>query len=380
MYDQIREDPLYIMLFAVVIAMAMMASCYLLFRRANAIAPDVTPPVRLRRWTAALFASIALGHTWYMPLFFLTSPEDVRSYDLVGGLLDSMTVIPLEIAVLFVMLQDRQRPLWPIAVMLAPIIVGNAFSAATLSYDFMLGLYVYALLMCMGLMIYMVRALRQYGRWLRENYADLEHKEVWQTFVVLAVIMLAFVIYAFTIEGVIYQYAMQLITIVLICYLLWRVETLSDLSISQQQSQLAAELASVESEDADHDELPQAIHDKIGTLLQQHCIDTRLYLQHDLTISQLAQAIGTNRTYLSQYFSSQGLTYNAYINDLRINHFVSLYRENVAAQRSFTVYQLVKESGYSSYSTFCGIIKRKTGLSVTAWMKDIAPDLELRND
>ena len=379
MYDQIREDPLYIMLFAVVIAMAMMASCYLLFRRANAIAPDVTPPLRLRRWTAALFASLALGHMWYMPLFFLTSPEDVRSYDLVGGLLDSMTVIPLEIAVLFVMLQDRQRPLWPIAVMLAPIIVGNAFSAAThsydllvglyvyfsaatLSYDFMLGLYVYALLMCMGLMIYMVRALRQYGRWLRENYADLEHKEVWQSFVVLAIIMLAFVIYAFTSEGVVYQYAMQLINIVLICYLLWRVETLSDLSISQQQSQLAAELASVESEDADHDELPQAILDKIRTSLQQHCIDTQLYLQHDLTISQLAQAIGTNRTYLSQYFSSQGLTYNAYINDLRINHFVSLYRENVAAQRSFTVYQLAKESGYSSYSTFCGIIKRKTGL------------------
>ena len=298
--------------------------------------------------------------------------------DLVGGLLDSMTVIPLEIAVLFVMLQDRQRPLWPIAVMLAPIIVVSAFNAATLSYDFMLGLYVYSLLMCMGLIIYMVRALRQYGRWLRENYADLEHKEVWQSFVVLAIIMLAFVIYALTSEGVVYQYAMRLIIIVLICYLLWRVETLSDLSISQQQSQMAAELATVESEDADHDELPQAIRDKIRTSLQQHCIDTQLYLQHDLTISQLAQAIGTNRTYLSQYFSSQGLTYNAYINDLRINHFVSLYRENVAAQRSFTVYQLAKESGYSSYSTFCGIIKRKTGLSVTAWMKDIAPDLELR--
>ena len=31
----------------------------------------------------------------------------------------------------------------------------------------------------------MVRALRQYGRWLRDNYADLEHKEVWQSFVVL---------------------------------------------------------------------------------------------------------------------------------------------------------------------------------------------------
>ena len=33
MYDQIREDTLYIMFYAVVTAMAMMASCYLLLRR-----------------------------------------------------------------------------------------------------------------------------------------------------------------------------------------------------------------------------------------------------------------------------------------------------------------------------------------------------------
>ena len=57
MYDQLREETLYIMLYAVVITIAMLASCYLLFRRANAIVPNVTPPVRLRRWTAAFFAA-----------------------------------------------------------------------------------------------------------------------------------------------------------------------------------------------------------------------------------------------------------------------------------------------------------------------------------
>ena len=379
MYDQIREDPLYIMLYAVVIAMAMIASCYLLFRRGNAFAPDITPPLRLRRWTAAFFAVFVVNHVWYMgPAFFLTSNDDVQLANLVGGLLDCMTFFPLAIVVLLTMLQDRRRPLWPVAVIVAPLVVGMAWSVATRSGALVPVLIGYLLLMSIGLIVYMVRALRQYGRWLRDNYADLEHKEVWQSFVVLAIIVLMFAIYALNGGDLAYEYILQLVVIVLICYLLWRVETLSDLSISQQQSQLAAELASVESEDADHDELPQAIRDKIRTSLQQHCIDTQLYLQHDLTISQLAQAIGTNRTYLSQYFSSQGLTYNAYINDLRVNHFVSLYRENVAAHRSFTVYQLAKESGYSSYSTFCGIIKRKTGLSVTAWMKDIAPDLELR--
>ena len=61
MYDQIREDPLYIMLYAVVTALAIMASCYLLFGRANVIAPEIKPPMRLRRWTAAFFASFAIS-------------------------------------------------------------------------------------------------------------------------------------------------------------------------------------------------------------------------------------------------------------------------------------------------------------------------------
>ena len=43
MYDQIREDKLYIMLYAVATAMSMLASCYLLFRRGNAFAAGLLP-------------------------------------------------------------------------------------------------------------------------------------------------------------------------------------------------------------------------------------------------------------------------------------------------------------------------------------------------
>ena len=366
MYDQLREDTLYIMLYAAVTVIAVLASCYLLFRRANAIAPDVTPPARLRRWTAAFFAAFALNHMWYMPIMFLSSIEDIRLCDLVGGLLDSMTFFPLTIVVLLTMLQDRKRPLWPVAVMVAPLVVGSAWSVTTLSYDFLPVGYAYLLLMCMGLIIYMVRALRQYGRWLRDNYSDLEHKEVWQSFVVLAIVLLVFVAYTFIYQGQAYLYAMQVVSAVLVCYLLWRVETLSDLSI---------QLAPAESETGDYQSsskgLSQTNCENIRALLQKHCIDTRLYLQHDLTVIQLAKAIGTNRLYLSQYFSSQGTTYNDYINDLRIQHFASLYHETVASQRSFTAQQLAQKSGYRSYSTFCRVIKGKTGKSVSAWMKTL---------
>ncbi len=370
MYDQIRDDTLFTMLYGVVTAIAIIASCYLLFRRSNAIAPDVTPPVHLRRWTAAFFASIALNHLWYMPILFLTSSEDILMTDLIGGLLDCMTVIPLALVVLLTMLQDRKRPLWPVAVMVAPIIVGSAWSVATRSYALLPMLYAYFLLMGIGFIIYMVRALRQYGRWLRDNYADLEHKEVWQGFVVLVIMLLVFGIYTYIYEGRAYLYAMLGCLAVLIFYLLWRVETLSDLSVSLSLNLPVAEPVSVETEAEECCGLSQATCNNIGALLQRHCIETQLYLQHDLSLFQLAKAIGTNRFYLSQYFTTKGMTYNAYINDLRISHFMSLYREVVDERRPFTAYQLAQESGFRNYNTFSSAFKRKTGQPVTAWMKD----------
>ena len=77
---------------------------------------------------------------------------------------------------------------------------------------------------------------------------------------------------------------------------------------------------------------------------------------------------------LSSVFSCLDTNYNVYINDLRINHFVGLYREALDTQRSFTVQQLALESGYRSYTTFSDAFKRKMGLSVRSWMKAARPE------
>ena len=380
MYEQPPLDNVYFyMLYAAVTTLSLIASCYLLFRRGNAFAPDITTPVRLRRWTAALFASMVLAHLWYLPIAFSTSIEAVKMLYFVGGLLDYLTFMPLTIIVLLTMLQDRKRPLWPVALLMAPLIVGISWSIASRSDALIPVYYAYLLLLGMGLLLYMARSVRQYGRWLRDNYADLENKEVGQSFVVLALILLFCVIYVSGLGGPAYKYIVQIGSIVLVCFLLWRVETLSDLSLSQPVSYpLGEETNHTEkeetspTEDTEDDTLPQTFHENIGPLLQQHCIDTQLYLQHDLTLSELAKAIGTNRLYLSQYFASQGITYNAYINDLRINHFVRLYQEAVAAQCPFTAQQLAYDSGYRSYSTFSLAFKQRMGQNVTAWMRDTA--------
>ena len=358
MYDQIKEDTLFLMFYASVAMLALIACCYLLFRRSNAIAPDVTPPARLRRWTAAFFATIALCHIWYLPTYFLTSPDEVMLGYLIAGWLDCMTVIPLMIIILLTMLQDRRRPLWPVCVIMAPLVVGLAWYIVSRSDDFLLVLFVYFLLMWLGVIIYMVRAIRQYGRWLRDNYADLEHKEVWQGFVVLAIYLLVYAIYSLDVGEQIYEYAMEVIIIVLVCYLLWRVETLSDLSIPEGTTKNVSTSAT----------LPEK---NIGLLLKQHCEEQQLYLQYDISLPQLAQTIGTNRLYLSQYFSSQSTTYNAYINGLRIQHFIKLYHEADATHQTISVRQLAHQSGFRSYSTFNAAFKQSMGMTATEWMHNV---------
>ena len=109
----------------------------------------------------------------------------------------------------------------------------------------------------------------------------------------------------------------------------------------------------------------------IGQLLAKHCEDAQLYLQTDLTLSQLSAAVGVNRYYLSQYFASQGTSYYEYIHDLRIRHFIARYRELAAAQKPIVAQQLAQESGYHSYSTFSAAFKRRMHKSVTAWIHEV---------
>ena len=372
MYDQVREDTIFIMLYAVVMAMAAMASVYLLLRRGNAFAADITPPLRLRRWAAVFFTVLAMGHLWYLPAAVSDSSEVIMLSMLIGALLDCMLTIPLALVVMLCMLQDRRRPLWPVGVMMAPLVLVMVACIFTRSQTLLPWMRGYLLLVAVGFTIYMVCAVRQYGRWLRDNYADLENKEVWQSFLVLAVIMLMFGYYVSGYGDIVYEYIVQVSGMMLIGYLLWRVETLSDLNTPiQSDTAVAVGEAVAETVAAEDADALQSVRKDLGPLLKQHCEEPQLYLQHDISASQLAQAIGTNRLYLSQYFSIQGITYNAYINGLRIQHFVNLCHERAAEHQLLSVQQLALKSGFHSYSTFYAAFKQVMGTTATEWLHNI---------
>ena len=143
---------------------------------------------------------------------------------------------------------------------------------------------------------------------------------------------------------------------------MWRVETLKDLSTdnSTDETNQSPVLLRGEWGEASN----------IALLLASHCEDTQLYLQPYLNLTQLSEAVGVNRYYLSQYFTNQGTSYYAYIHDLRVRYFIARYRELAAAQKPIVAQQLAQESGYHSYSTFSAAFKRRMHKSVTAWMSE----------
>ena len=341
---------------------ALIACLYLCLRKGNAFAPDTTSPVRLRHWTAAFCAVIFLGHLWWL-LFYIFS-YDIHSVGyLVVTVLDCVGLLTTIAGTMYAMLQDRKRPVWPIIIATIPFVIFAALNMVYPDSHFMQMAITYFLLLYVSFTIYMVFAVRQYGRWLRDNYADLEHKEVWVSHVVVIVLFLAIVTYGFDGGDLIMSYLVQIIGLAMIGLLLWRVETLPQLENIPMEQPV---------QPTSQPQQSSTILSTIEQLLEERCVGNQLYLQHDLTLHQLTKAIGTNRTYLSQYFASRGKTYNNYVNDLRINHFMRLYHEANAANQSITVQQLAHDSGFRSYSTFSLAFKHRMGQSVTAWIRKTA--------
>ena len=285
------------------------------------------------------------------------------------------------------MLQDRRRPMWPVLVAMLPFVALFGLYFAFPSDLLKLTIMAYLMLLSVAFAVYMVFAIRRYDRWLNDNYADLEHKRVWLSQVVAFLCMLVFVLYGVA-EDMDLFYCLHIVDLVLVFLLLWRVETLPQLDAASAKEaytpsaldrQVSAELAEsayvpetmpimpTQPEQPTVDPISIDI-DQMEQLLKEHCEATQLYLKNDLTLQTLAQALGTNRSYLSQYFSRKGFTYNTYINSLRINYFISRCRELSAAGQDIPIQQLALESGFGSYRTFSRAFLLRTGQSVTAWM------------
>ena len=367
MYEhQGLQDVFFIMLYGSAAMMALLAAVYLVLRNGNALAPSIKSSHQLRCWAAAFLTAVAASHIWWYVLGIYWLKEDRLLRNIIAISLDRLTLVPLMMCILLRMLQDRHRSFRSIAAAMVPFAVIAVVSMVTHDKNYELYTECYSLLLCFFFLINYILALRHYGRWLRDNFADLEHKEVWQSMALFSFILVVYLVYTLSGGTLFTEYLAQVFTIFIIAFVVWRIETLQELKVVETDDVVVnPDGISINEKTSSTVVTPE----NIGEMLQKYCINRKVYLLEDLTLTQLSEIIGTNRTYLSQYFALQKITYNAYINNLRIEHFVHLYNRAVQSGKPFTTRSLVYQCGFKSYSTFAFAFKQSKGLTLTKWTK-----------
>lgn len=94
----------------------------------------------------------------------------------------------------------------------------------------------------------------------------------------------------------------------------------------------------------------------------------QLFLDSHLTIASLAQALGSNKNYVSESISRSSFgSFYAMINNYRMAYAIKRMKED-PSQRVESISSL---SGFSSSSVFSQVFKRSTGMSPSQFIKNI---------
>ena len=113
------------------------------------------------------------------------------------------------------------------------------------------------------------------------------------------------------------------------------------------------------------------VYPELKAKLDRLMSEEQLYRKPQLNISELSQALGTNRTYLSALLNGQlGKTFYDYINELRLDHAIRLMQESKVEDTStYSLKEIAERSGFNSISTFNRQFHSRFGMSPSKWME-----------
>lgn len=361
---------LYCVSFGITVAVSLVAGLYLLLSRRVVTSGNLRPIQPLRR-EAGWYALVVAASHILLILSYFTGRERLTA-DVTCSFFDMFISLPFIIHFNANLLQNRRTPWRPALLADIPLVV--CATGYFLCFDFKWAIAycaLFILILSAFSLIYFSR-VHGYRQWLHENYPGLEHSETWWCLAMMGVILLFFLFY-FVYDGSLTDmYVMRLMVVLLIGSLTFRVDGLQRLDIASGHTDGTAAPA-VPDVGVAVPEVPAArpvaAPVDFTAQLEELADKTKFYLEYDLSLHQLAKTLKTNRTYLGQYFAARGTTYNAYVNGLRIRHFISLYREAAGNSTPLHVKQLAQQSGYRSYYTFRDAFKRVMHCPPTDWLE-----------
>ncbi len=98
--------------------------------------------------------------------------------------------------------------------------------------------------------------------------------------------------------------------------------------------------------------------------------EEKKYLREDTSITDVADYINTNKTYLSKVINVvKKKPFTNYINELRLIHAIQMLKDK--EYKKYTIRAISKEAGFKSKSTFNTAFKEYTGMTPSAFIKSL---------
>lgn len=206
--------------------------------------------------------------------------------------------------------------------------------------------------------------MRQYLNYVRSNYSNIENIDVsWLRpvfgFVIVSQLAWLFTsLYAHILTDIIYYSSVILLWLIVLHYS-WNFHPIVP--------DADAGLGNDGFDDASAGKAVQQSPLPVGGV-EQLMESERLYLNKNLTLNDLAKAMGTNRTYVSNYLGTVlGQTFYDYVNQLRIEKMsIPMMQEHP----EFKLEYVASESGFSSISTFRRAFVKLTGQTPSQFGKE----------
>ena len=213
-----------------------------------------------------------------------------------------------------------------------------------------------SLLYSLWVIMCLFRTIPAYNRVLRENFSNTENLDLEWLWKLLIFFILFLAIWAYSAlqTSISADILYNVVSGVLWCVICYNIYKQQPLVLAEEP--LAAVDAPIEVEVSQ----PGFAKELVRLFEEQ-----KIWLNPHLTIGEVAQQLGSNRTYLSDYLNrTLGTTFYEYVNDYRVR---AVAEQLAIPECSLTIEAIAENCGFNSMSTFRRVFMRRYGCTPTRY-------------
>lgn len=250
---------------------------------------------------------------------------------------------------------------------LFPFLLAVVLYAITKSIWVYNGLFIYATIYQVAFIIYIYFAVKRYHRMLNENYSNVEYMHVNWLVEVIVMLVFTFIVWTFSCQysSWIVDSCYQLLLMALWILVLHHADRQQTPSVPEtlDGGQIPPPL-----------KLPSdgVLNDILVHKLAVAISEEKVWKNPQLTLTDLATRVGTNRTYLSNYLNnSLNTTFYDYINSFRLEAALEILNDPTSTA---TIIEIAESCGFNSISTFRRAFVRVKGCTLQEYRQKVTAD------